>query len=356
MTSVLLLVGGILLVVILALVYRIFTLVSIAKGSTKKRASTSNKVNAILFPIAFLLGFGAIFWYSGIAQKYFLPEAASAHGSEIDYLFWLTMAIIGFAFFATHVLLFWFPFKYQYKESRSAYFYPHNDKLEIVWTIIPAIVMTILVISGYVVWNDVTSPAPSEALNVEIMGKQFNWEVRYSGNDGELGRHDYKKIDGTNAMGIDFRDPNSIDDFTARDIHLPKGRPVLLNIRARDVLHSVFMPHFRLKMDAVPGMPTKFWFTPTKTTAEMREMLSQEPAWQEINPETGEPRYKNFNYELACTEVCGGGHFAMRKVIIVEEPEEFDKWHNEQESWASKNKDYLSSKGYNVLELALSED
>jgi cytochrome c oxidase subunit 2 len=356
MTSVLLTVGGILLLVILALVYRIFTLVGIAKGNSKNKVSTSNKVNAMLFPILFVLGFGAIFWYSGVAQKYFLPEAASEHGSEIDYLFWLTMAIIGFAFFVTHILLFWFPFRYQYKESRTAYFYPHNDKLEIIWTIIPAIVMTILVISGYVVWNDITSPAPAEAVNIELMGKQFNWEVRYGGNDLELGRHDYKKIDGTNSMGIDFRDPNSIDDFISRDIHLPKGKPVLLNIRARDVLHSVFMPHFRVKMDAVPGMPTKFWFTPNKTTEEMRELLSKEEVWQEIDPETGEPRYKNFNYELACTEVCGGGHFAMRKVIVVEEAADFEKWHKEQESWASKNKDYLSEQGYNVLDLALSKD
>ena len=356
MTSVLLIVGAVLLIVILALIYRIFTLVGIAKGNTKKKVSFSNQVNAILFPIAFVVGFGSMFWYSGIAQKYFLPEAASAHGSEIDFLFWLTMAIIGFAFFATHVLLFWFPFKYQYKESRSAYFYPHNDKLEIIWTIIPALVMTVLVISGYVVWSDVTAPAPQESVAIEIMGKQFNWEVRYGGSDKVLGRHDYKKIDGTNSMGIDFRDPNSIDDFIARDIHLPKGQPVLLNIRSRDVLHSVFMPHFRVKMDAVPGMPTKFWFTPTKTTTEMRAELSNDPVWQEIDPNTGEPRFMNFNYELACTEVCGGSHFAMKKIIVVEEATEFDQWYKEQESWASKNKDYLSSIGINNLDLAISED
>ncbi|MEM1137351.1 MAG: cytochrome c oxidase subunit II [Bacteroidota bacterium] len=356
MTSILYIVGAILIVVILALIYRIFTLIGIAKGSSKKNVSLSNRVNALLFPLVFVLGFGSMFWYSGVAQEYFLPESASVHGAEIDYLFWLTMAIIGFAFFATHLLLFWFPFKYQYKEGKSAYFYPHNDKLEIIWTIIPAIVMTILVISGYVVWTDITSPAPQDSLSIEIMGKQFNWEVRYGGTDQVLGRHDYKKIDGTNSMGIDFRDPNSIDDFIARDIHLPKGKPVLLNIRARDVLHSVFMPHFRVKMDAVPGMPTKFWFTPSKTTAEMREILSREPAWQKIDPETGEPRYKNFNYELACTEVCGSGHFAMRKVIIVDEPSDFDNWYKEQESWASKNKDYLSSIGINTLDLAMSED
>ncbi|MBX2841428.1 MAG: cytochrome c oxidase subunit II [Flammeovirgaceae bacterium] len=348
MAALLLISGVVFLVAILALIYRIFTLVSIAKGSTKQRVSTSNKINAILFPILFVVGFGAIFIYSGIASEDFLPVAASAHGSETDFLFWLTMAIIGVAFFATHVLLFWFPFKYQFKESRSAYFQPHNDTLEIIWTVVPALVMTGLVLSGWMVWTDITSPAPDDAVKIEVMGKQFNWEVRYPGKDSELGKHNFRKIDATNSMGIDFRDPKSIDDFIARDIHLPKGQPVLLKIRARDVLHSVFMPHFRVKMDAVPGMPTQFWFTPIKTTAEMREELSLDPAWQKIDPKTGEPRFKNFNYELACTEVCGSGHFAMRKVIIVDEPAEFNKWYNEQDSWASKNKEYLSSIGINL--------
>jgi cytochrome c oxidase subunit 2 len=343
MTALLLIAGGIILLVILALIYRIFTLVSIAKGTTGKKAGMSNRVNAILFPITLVVGFGAIFWYSGVAKDYFLPEAASVHGKEIDFMFWTSMAIIFVAFLVTHILLFVFPYKYQYKENTKGFFYPHNDRLEVVWTVVPAIVMTFLVIYGYVVWRDVTAPAPDDSLEVEIVGKQFNWIVRYAGPDGELGRYDYKKIDATNTLGIDFRDPKSIDDFVPREIHLPKGKNVLLRIRARDVLHSVFMPHFRVKMDAVPGMPTKFWFTPTLTTEEMRQKLSEEPAWQEIDPKTGEPRFKNFNYELACTEICGGGHFAMRMVIVVSEPDEFEAWYNSQESWASKNLDYLST-------------
>jgi len=343
MTTLLLITGGILFLAILSLVYRILTLVSIAKGKQKKTATTSNKVNAILFPLFFVVGMGLTVWYSDIAKDYFLPEAASIHGKEIDSLFWISMAIIGFAFIVTHILLFWFPFKYQYKDNKPAYFYPHNNTLEVFWTIVPAVVMTVLVIYGLFTWNEITSPAPEESLQVEIVGKQFNWMVRYGGADQKLGDHDYTKIDATNALGIDFRDANSMDDFVPREIHLPKGKPVKLNIRARDVLHSVFMPHFRVKMDAVPGMPTNFWFTPTLTTQEMREKLSQEPVWQEIDPDTGEPRWKNFNYELACTEVCGGGHFAMRMLIVVEEPEEFNQWYAEQESWASKNMDYLST-------------
>ena len=175
------------------------------------------------------------------------------------------------------------------------------------------------------------------------MGKQFNWEVRYAGKDGSLGNYDFRKIDATNSMGVDFTDSNSFDDFMPREIHVPKGKNILLKIRARDVLHSVYMPHFRLKMDAVPGMKTQFWFIPTISTAEMRE-------------KTGNPE---FDYELACTELCGTGHYAMRMVVVVDEPAEFDKWFSSQEPWAKKNAKYISSldieKPQNMA-LASSED
>jgi cytochrome c oxidase subunit 2 len=326
MTSLLLITGTILVLVLLGVVYRVITLVEIAKGKTHKRATFSNKVNAILFPIFFILGMIAIVWYSGIAKEHFLPEAASEHGRRTDFLFWVSMAVIGIAFFLTNLLLFFFPFMYQYKEGQTGYFYPHNDKLEIIWTIIPAVIMAGLVLTGWMAWSDITSPAPKEAVEVEIMGKQFNWQVRYGGKDGKIGKYDFRKIDETNSMGMDFADARCMDDFTPREIHLPKGQPVLLKIRARDVLHSVFMPHFRVKMDAVPGMPTQFWFKPDISTKEMRE-------------KTGNP---NFNYELACTEVCGSGHFAMRMVIVVDEPEDFQKWVSEQKPWAEANQDYIT--------------
>ncbi|MEH0155303.1 cytochrome c oxidase subunit II [Limibacter armeniacum] len=326
MTALLVITGTILTIAVLALVYRIITLVGIAKGDSEQKVGTSNKINAILFPILFFLGFGGIFWYSGIAQEYFLPEAASIHGKETDQLFWVTMGVVFAAFMITHILLFFFPFIYQYNEKRPAHFYPHNDKLEIIWTIVPALVMTGLVLSGWSLWSEITSPASDDAVKVELMGKQFAWEIRYPGKDQDLGRYSVKNVDATNSMGIDFNDKSSYDDFTAREIYLPKGKEVELNIRALDVLHSVFMPHFRVKMDAVPGMPTRFKFTPTTTTKEMREKLN--------NPK--------FNFELACTEVCGYGHFGMRKVIVVVEPEEYEVWVASQTPWSEKNADYVS--------------
>jgi cytochrome c oxidase subunit 2 len=278
-------------------------------------------VNAILF-LVFLFGSGALmFWYSiKEFDNYQLP-VASEHGVITDELFWITMAVTGIVFLITHVLLFIFPYKYQYKEGRKAAFYPDNHKLEIIWTAVPGVVMAGLVISGWMAWSDITAPAPEKAHVVEIMGYQFAWDVRYPGKDNVLGDYDYRLINASNSHGIDFTDKNSIDDFPSPRVVIPKGEPVLFKIRARDVLHSVFAPHMRLKMDAVPGMPTRFWFVPTKTTAEMRAELK--------NPE--------FEYEIACTEICGRGHFSMKKIIEVVEPAEYQKWLSEQKSFLQQN-------------------
>jgi cytochrome c oxidase subunit 2 len=246
------------------------------------------------------------------------------------------MGVTGIVFLITHILLFIFPYKYQYSEKRKASFYPDNNKLEVIWTIVPAIVLAGLVISGWVAWSDITAPAPENAHTIEIMGYQFAWEVRYPGKDNVLGDYDYRLITATNSHGIDFSDKNSVDDFPSPVVVIPKGEPVLFKIRARDVLHSVFAPHMRLKMDAVPGMPTRFWFIPTKTTAEMRE-------------ETGNP---DFNYEIACTEICGRGHFSMRKVIEVVEPEAYQKWYAEQRSFIQMNPALASGVSAEVKEVA----
>ena len=190
----------------------------------------------------------------------------------------------------------------------------------------PAIALAVLVFYGLIVWNKVMAPAPENAEEIEVMGYQFAWRARYPGNDKLLGAYDYRLIDDVsgNSFGVDFTDRNAHDDFMPRELHLPKGRPVEIKIRARDVLHSFYLPHFRVKMDAVPGMPTRFSFTPTKTTEEMRA-------------ETGNP---DFDYELACAEICGQGHFSMRLLVVVHEADEYDKWYKEQKPWLSQNPDF----------------
>lgn len=329
-------VGILLLLSIIWMVYRIQTLVSVVKGSDKKIATGSNKVNAILF-VLFMIGSGVLmFWYSiKEFDNYNLP-VGSEHGVITDQLFWITMAVTGVVFILTHILLFWFPYKYQYKEDRKAAFYPDNNKLEVIWTTVPAVVLALLVIGGWRAWSDITKPAPENAHVVEILGYQFGWEVRYPGLDNVLGEHDYRLITASNVSGVDFSDKNALDDFTSPVVMIPKGEPVLFKIRARDVLHSVFAPHMRLKMDAVPGMPTRFWFTPTKTTEEMRAELN--------DPE--------FVYEIACTEICGRGHFGMRKEIRVVEPEEYRKWLAEQKPYIVNNPALVADLPAELKELA----
>jgi cytochrome c oxidase subunit II len=328
--------GVFLILAILLLIFRLHTLVDVMKQSDKKVGSGSNKTNAFLFLLFMVVCFVLLFWYSVKNFHLYHIPIASEHGVITDRLFWITMVITGIVFIITQILLFVFSYKYQHSPNRKALFLPDNNKLEFIWTIVPAVVLTILVVYGLTVWNKVMAPAPESAEVIEIMGYQFAWKVRYPGKDETLGAYDYRKIDAVNEFGLDFTDRAAFDDFSPRELHLPKGQPVEFRIRARDVLHSVFAPHFRLKMDAVPGMPTRFWFIPTKSTADMRA-------------ETGNP---DFNYEIACTEVCGRGHFSMRLLVVVDEPEEYEKWKAEQQSWLSKNPEYLAKVPEDLKELA----
>jgi len=316
----------ILVIAILVLIFRIQTLVSVMKGNLNERGGLSNRINALMLLVFFLVGIVGFFWYSSVASANYLPHASSEHGVRTDRMFWITMGILTFAFIVTNIFLFFFSYRYQYKENNKAFFYPENHKLEIVWTVIPAIVMASLVFYGWKEWSAITQKEPKGSEVIEVMGKQFAWQARYPGADGKIGEANFKLIDATNEFGMDFKDSASYDDFTPSELHFPKGKPVLLRIRARDVIHSVFLPHFRVKMDAVPGMPTKFWFVPTKSTEEMRDQL-------------GNPA---FNYEMACTEVCGKGHFAMRMIVVVDEPEDYEKWKKSQKSWVSNNLDYVT--------------
>ncbi|GIV38798.1 MAG: hypothetical protein KatS3mg033_0598 [Thermonema sp.] len=334
MLKLILILAAVLVVAIAFTIFRVARLVAIAKNKDRKDPVdvSTNNLHATLFVLLPLLGAAAVIWYTNTADDMYLP-LASEHGEMTDNLFWVTMAIIITMFVVTNVGLFAFSYMYRYKRGQKAHFYPHNNTLEAVWTAVPALIMLVLVLNGWLVWRKVMSEPPKEAQVVEIMGHQFAWKVRYPGKDGELGNYSFRFMDATNEMGVDLTDKRTEDDILPPEIHLVKGKPVLFKIRSRDVIHSVFAPHFRLKMDAVPGMPTQFWFTPTKTTAEMRQELSQLPNWQRIDPKTGKPRYESFNYEIACTEVCGRGHFGMRLVVVVETEEEFKAWLAKQQPW-----------------------
>lgn len=316
--------GVILVLVILYMIFRVGTLISVMRGP-QKIGGNANKINAfllLLFMVVALVGF---FWYSYSHFDTYQIPVASEHGVITDYLFWLTMIVCVAASSVIFAAMFWITFKYQYKEGRKAVFLVDSHILELVWTGIPAVVMALLIFKGLETWNDITSPASKDAEVIELVAQQFAWTARYPGSDKQLGKFDFRLIDNTNEFGLNLaEDPNTYDDFKAQELHLPKGKEVLLKIRAKDVLHSVYLPQFRVKMDAVPGMSTHFKFVPTKSTADIRK-------------ETNNPK---FNYELACAEICGKGHFSMRLLVVVDEPADYEKWKLEQESWLKQNPDY----------------
>ena len=330
-------IGIVLVLVILFMIFRIGNLVQLVKGG-KEEGGSLNRINAFLFIAFMVVSLSLFFWYSfAHFEKYTLP-VASEHGKITDHLFWITMVICVLAFAVIFVVMFWFTWKYQYQEGRRAAFFVDDHKLEILWTLVPAVVMALLIFRGLRAWNDITGPASKDAVVIELVAQQFAWTARYPGQkDEELGKIDFRLIDASNEFGLDLSDKNSFDDFKSQVLHLPVDREVLLKIRAKDVLHSVFLPHFRVKMDAVPGMQTQFKFIPKKTTEQMRT-------------ETGNP---NFNYEMACTEICGKGHFTMKFAVVVEDEETYMKWKTAQESWLKQNPDYLKLVPENLREFAM---
>lgn len=299
-----------------------------------------------------LLIFGAGFlvfciWSAWHYKNYMLGygphEAASAHGGELDSLFFITLVFTGIVFVLTQIALFWFSYVYRRDPNRKATFISHDNRLEMVWTIVPAVVMTILVINGLVAWNNVMADVSEDEdyIEIEATGYQFAWAIRYPGADGKLGTKNFRLIDlGNNPLGQDWNDPKNIDDFHADEIVLPVGKKVRVRITSRDVLHNFYLPHFRVKMDAVPGIPTYFVFTPEKTTEDYREMLKAYPEYQlpsDPNDPASDPKWKTFNYELACAELCGIGHYSMRKLVRIVSEEEYNAWLATQTSWYMNN-------------------
>ena len=293
--------------------------VSVLKGE-EKAFRQNNRINAFMFIAFLVLGLAGAWWCNELFYDRTLlaQPAASDHGEKIDLMLWITIVVTGIVFLLTQVLLFWFAYKYQYKETRSVYYFPHNNKLELIWTVVPAIFLTVLVGFGLFYWFKITGDAPKDSQVVEITGKQFNWLVRYPGKDNVLGRKNYRLTDASNgnALGVDWEDAASHDDIEATEMHLVVGKPVQLVINAQDVIHDVGLVHFRLKMDAVPGIPTTLWFTPKYTTAQMKESTGN----------------KDFVYEISCDQMCGSGHYSMRGVIIVETQEEYDAWISSKKS------------------------
>jgi cytochrome c oxidase subunit 2 len=301
---------------------------------------------------AFLVFIYLVTIYSFVSYtKVLLPDSASEHGYTYDKLMLISFLVIFFVQTVTQALLHYFAYKYRGINGRKASFITHNNKLELVWTVIPAIVLFALILYGMTTWSDIMNFEEDEdALVVELYAAQWNWKARYAGDDNVLGDANVRFLndfDGRNSVGIDSSDPNGLDDVVVtQEFHLPVNRKVIFKIRSQDVLHSAYMPHFRAQMNAVPGMITEFSFTPTVTTAEMRlnpEVVSKVNRINKIRYDNsqeliakGEEALEpyQFDYLLLCAKICGASHYNMQMKIVVESEKDFNKWLNDQNTFS----------------------
>lgn len=301
---------------------------------------------------AFLVFIYLVTIYSFVSYtKVLLPDSASEHGYTYDKLMLISFLVIFFVQTVTQALLHYFAYKYRGINGRKALFITHNNKLELVWTVIPAIVLFVLILYGMTTWSDIMNFEEDEdALVVELYAAQWNWKARYAGDDNVLGDANVRFLndfDGRNSVGIDSSDPNGLDDVVVtQEFHLPVNRKVIFKIRSQDVLHSAYMPHFRAQMNAVPGMITEFSFTPTVTTAEMRlnpEVVSKVNRINKIRYDNsqeliakGEEALEpyQFDYLLLCAKICGASHYNMQMKIVVESEKDFNKWLNDQNTFS----------------------
>jgi cytochrome c oxidase subunit II len=300
-------------------VMSIYSLSAEIRGSSKDDVvtDTESRNQASLWVLFMTAFFGFCIWQLVKYGDKILPEAASAHGPEIDNLFNITLAVITIVFVLTHIVLVYQIYKNAGQKGKKATYFAHSNRLEMIWTIIPAIVLSGMIAYGLTVWNDVIYPGDKEAMVVELYSKQFDWTARYAGKDNKLGKSDFRKIGAGNDLGLE-EDIKADDDVIVKgEFHIIKDKPVAFKFRSRDVIHSAYMPHFRAQMNCVPGMETSFEFIPTITTKEMREKLGND----------------KFNYVLLCNKICGAAHYNMQMDIIVETEEEFNTWMAEQKTW-----------------------
>lgn len=381
MTELLIIVAIVVAVIAIAQVVRIFELTNKIKGIkesdiTDKDNDTQGKL-LLTFGILFIASF---FVMTAKWNHLLLPISASEHGVDIDFLMDLSMGLIIIVFLITQPILFYFSYKYRGRKDRTATFISHNDKAEIIWTIVPAVVLTVLIVYGLQTWSNIMDRSDlDDAVVVEVYGKQFDWTVRYAGADNNLGAANVRFIGGLNTVGVISESAyakqmagldNNIakahvqmaeelnankrvkiearlakmgskkstltslvsttakdllaaaeDDVIVKELHFPVNKTVHLKFRSQDIIHSAYLPHFRVQMNCVPGMNTDFVFKPTITTEEMRVETANE----------------EFEYVLLCNKICGAAHYNMQLKVIVESEEDYNKWIAEQTNFAALN-------------------
>jgi cytochrome c oxidase subunit 2 len=256
----------------------------------------------VLLVVIWLITFISAYFF--IAKTWWLPTGASAAAAGIDHHFTTTYILMGIVFVVAQVLLGLFAWKYRDRATGSPARYSHgNNTLEIVWTVLTLILFVGLNLMSSSIWaSERFRPAEPGALQVEVTGMQFAWYFRYAGPDGKFGATKPELIDpsagGESAIGLDTTDPASKDDVVTGTMYAPVNREVEVILRAHDVIHSFFVPSMRFKQDAVPGLAIHMHFTPISTG----------------------------DYEIACAELCGLGHYKMHGMLKVVSQEDFDKW------------------------------
>lgn len=266
----------------------------------------------LFWPIAlFMLGLLPAMAQQAVPNLYWAPENVTTTGQKVDvllnFIFWLTFAV----FLVTQTIYIFYLVKYRRRPGVKATYSHGNNTLEIVWTTIPTLIFLGLAIASNRYWFQIHSEPPADALKINISSYQFGWDMRYPGADGVLGRIDVAKIGVDNKFGLDPEDPAAADDFTSMEMVIPANRPVHIYLNARDVIHSFYVPAFRIYQDAVPGR-TISW------------------VWFEV--------LRPGKFELACSQLCGTGHYNMKAPIRVLPPEEFDQWYAEKSQAAREAK------------------
>ena len=321
----LIVVAVILLIATVSQILRIFELAGDLRGKKAYEVSEGdNKTQSYLMLLFLVVYFGFIIWQMIQWGGKLLPESASIHGEDIDRLMTVSWIIIIPVFVITHVLLFYFAYKYAFDKNRKATFFAHSNKLEVIWTAIPTAVLAALILYGLSTWNNITVPVAEEdePVLIELYSRQFDWTARYAGTDRKFGDASVRMISGANVLGLDSADGHAKDDVVLKDeFHLPVNRPVQFRFRSQDVIHSAYMPHFRAQMNCVPGMITQFNFIPKYTTEEMKKITGN----------------KEFEYILLCNKICGAAHYNMQMRIVVESEEDYQKWLREKTMFMPDN-------------------
>lgn len=350
MTTLLVLIVVVLLAVALWQLTKIFDLTQVGGNVNDSQIANDNdnKVNGyLMFGFLGFIYLTTIWCLLSYSQFPLIGDSASEHGPVVDNLMTITLVLIFFVQTITQALLHYFAFKYRGKKGQKALYFADNNRLEFIWSVIPAIVLSGLILYGLYAWTNIMFVDEKDADNaivIELYAQQFKWEARYSGNDNVLGKANVRYIEGANNLGVDLSDPNAQDDFAVSELHIPKGKRIIFKMRSQDVLHSAYMPHFRAQMNCVPGMVTQFSFIPTVTTAEMREkpaMVEKVANINAIRTKKSTELVANgqialepytFDYLLLCNKICGASHYNMQMKVVVDTPEEYKNWLKENQS------------------------